>query len=212
MRLLVLGANGIAGFMDFGVGALIICLMSLAFDIHLPEWYLLIGGILALLPDSDIILPIIEGNQSEIGDHHQTLAHRPIIMLSLVMMMGILVGGLFWTTTAATCVFWHYVHDTRGFGGGGIAWGWPFFEKYWSPLYGAEEPSRTPPDHQELLGEIWLRPSRLALCEITIGMISLMIAMRLASVPVVVGGTLLFLIFLGMVLVWIGYWLLKTKS
>lgn len=203
MRVLIFCANGIAAFMDFGVGALIISLMTLAFDVPLPPWYLLVGGTLALLPDFDIVLPIIEGENIK-SDHHQTLAHRPIVLLPLVTTIGFLIGGWFWAVTAAVCVFWHYVHDTKGFGGAGISWFWPCSQKYWSPLYGAEEP-QTPLGHHAMLRELWLRPSSFALCEIAIGLISLAIALHLASVSVLASGALLFLILLGIALVWISY-------
>ena len=88
-----------AAFMDFGVGTLITALIALAFGIELPVWGYLIGGVLGFLPDFDVIWPTLIQDRPN-GDHHQTLMHRPIILLPVVAVAGWLIGGTFWSMTA----------------------------------------------------------------------------------------------------------------
>lgn len=151
--------------------------MALAFGIELPLWAYLIGGILGFLPDFDVIWPILIQDRPN-GDHHQTLMHRPIFLLPIVAVTGWLVGGFFWSTTATLCVFWHYLHDTPEFGGGGLAWFWPFSQKYWSILKGGISPERSimamsESEHRKWLEEKWLQPSKISFREIGLGAWSL---------------------------------------
>lgn len=172
-KLLKLCGNAMAAIMDFGVGALITALIGMMFGIDLSIWAYLVGGILGFLPDFDIIWPILIQDRPN-GDHHQTLMHRPIILLPIVALVGWLLGGAFWSVTATLCVFWHYLHDTPEFGGGGVAWFWPFSRNYWSILKGAISPERSlmamsEAGHKQWLKEKWLRPSTISIREIEIG-------------------------------------------
>jgi hypothetical protein len=137
--------NALAGYMDFGLGALIATVVSLWWNVAPEWWYLLIGAFFALLPDLDVVVTILAGKPSNI-DHHQTLLHRPTFMLPLVALILFISAGAFWSTLATLCLLWHYLHDTKGLSEGGVAWFWPVSKKYWS-LTGGYMPHHIIPDH-----------------------------------------------------------------
>ena len=174
-----LAANGMAAFMDFGVGVLITAVGGYLFGVELHLLHLCIGGFLAFLPDLLDVAPVLLAGGEPVGDHHQTIVHRPLVMLPLVVLSGwiadqYLGSSFFWTLIASTCVFYHYVHDMPEFGGGGIAWLWPFSSKYWSFRYSGVEPSASPPmEHAEWIHTHWYRPTAVSIRETGIGTITL---------------------------------------
>ncbi len=184
-RLLKLCGNAMAAFMDFGVGTFITALLGLAFGLELPAWAYLVGGVLGFLPDFDVIWSILYRGHPQ-GDHHQTLMHRPIVILPITAIAGWLLGGAFWSATATACVFWHYLHDTPEFGGGGVAWFWPFSKKYWSFRNEWISPERSvmansETDHKSWIEETWLKPSAISCREIEVGAISIGIASTISE-------------------------------
>ena len=67
------------------------------------------GGLLAVLPDLDVLYAIMRGRETE-GDHHQNLTHRPLIMVPLLSFMAYLVGGAIWGIVAMLFFIFHYLH------------------------------------------------------------------------------------------------------
>ena len=49
-------ATGMAAFLDFSMGALIVFTAGSATGVEIQVWHIAMGGILALLPDFDLIV------------------------------------------------------------------------------------------------------------------------------------------------------------
>ncbi len=170
--------NALAGFEDFGVGAFIVSILAIMWRLEAPLWVLAIGGILALLPDFDLIIPILR--RSVVGNHHMTLMHRPLFLVPVATAICFVLGGTFLSAAAFLCVLWHFVHDSPETGGGGIAWLWPMSHKMFS-LRGKEiHPHGS--DHAHYLKTSWARPNARSAREIAIGSVCL-IAALLLSMP-----------------------------
>ena len=111
------------------------------------------------------------------GDHHQFITHRPVFGIVLSSALGFLFGGTFWAMIAPLCIVWHYLHDTEGFGGGGIAWLWPFSKFYYSPFRVVLPEKSLMAENQgkleEWLETTWLAPSKTSVVEIAIGSVML---------------------------------------
>jgi hypothetical protein len=140
------------------------------------------GGVLALLPDFDLVWPIVRQlltGQNIAGNHHETLMHRPIALVPAATVIAYLIGGPYWALTACACVLWHYVHDTKGMGGGGVAWLWPYSGDYWSPAGFAKS---TPADveHDAWIEKHWMRLSATSARELGVGLIALVAAIFIA--------------------------------
>lgn len=160
-------ANLLAGFMDFGVGALIAAAVFAAGG-SAAWWQLLAGGFFALLPDMDNIWPILRGRVEK--DHHATVMHMPLLVLPLVAIAAFILGGALWGATALLCVLWHYVHDTPPLGGG-IRWLWPL----------GDEKMREQPYHELWIQKNWMRMSRMMVFEVGTGLAALVAAILIAS-------------------------------
>jgi len=131
MKTIRLLGYGMAMIFDVSVGMLITLLASEAFGANLSIQNCLIGGMLSIAPDVDILYMFIRKGKVY-TDHHQFITHRPVFGITIAVLIGWVGGGINWSITATACVFWHYLHDTYGFGGGGIAWLWPFSKYYLS--------------------------------------------------------------------------------
>lgn len=131
MKTIRLLGYGMAMMLDIAVGMFIILLASKIIGINLSIQNCLIGGMLGISPDVDILYMFIRKGKVY-TDHHQFISHRPIVGIALVTLIGWVISGIDWSITAAACVLWHYIHDTYGFGGGGIAWLWPVSGSYLS--------------------------------------------------------------------------------
>ena len=122
---------GLAGILDLAVGTLVIHLLSTVHGYPLAWWQYVIGACLGASPDIDLFLAFFRKNASA---HHEYLTHRPVVGIPFAVAIGWVLGGDFWAIAAGIGVCWHYLHDTDGFlglNGGGIAWCWPFSQKYW---------------------------------------------------------------------------------
>ncbi len=184
MKLLFLAGNILAGFLDFAIGIFVVAMLSSVWGIELSPWVLVVGGIAAVLPDFDVIWFLVSKGKPS-GDHHQSIFHRPLVMIPVVGLLALIAGGDFWCAAISVCLFWHYLHDTRGFGGGGIAWFWPFSRKYWS-LTGGQEPessimATSESGHVEWINTVWLRPSRICVRHTVTGSLLLGIALSLVT-------------------------------
>ncbi|TSC89816.1 MAG: hypothetical protein G01um10143_306 [Parcubacteria group bacterium Gr01-1014_3] len=160
--------NGMAAALDLSMGIFIVFLASKVAGREIAVSALVIGAILAVLPDFDVIFMFL-GRGKVYGDHHQMWPHRPAIVIPVVVLLGWFLGGVFWGIVGGACVFWHYIHDTRGFGGGGIAWFWPLSKKYYS-LKGAEDPkdslmAQSEGNHESYIEKEVLGPSTRFLIE-----------------------------------------------
>jgi hypothetical protein len=165
--------NALAGYLDLCVGAMIAALTAHFFGAEALWWRLGIGSILAVLPDFDIMFSILAAQKVD-SAHHRSPLHRPLLVLPLVGLAAYALGGDYWEATALLCVCWHYIHDTRGFGGGGIMWAWPVSKKYWS-LSGAH--ALIHGDHEKWIEEKWMRPSTLSIGEVLLGTLALAVAL-----------------------------------
>ena len=164
--------SAMAAFLDWSVGMFVVYIGSLLFDFDpsIPRY--VVGGLLALAPDFDVLYALAKkGMPSDM--HHEILTHRPLVILPVATLVGFGVGGAFWATIVFLCLLCHYLHDTEGLGGGGIAWFWPFSRKYFSPITGAVEPEHSL--QAEWSGRadewfsLWFRPSALSVREIGLG-------------------------------------------
>ncbi len=172
-------ANGMAGFQDLCVGALVAAAVwrlaeYLHFHESVPWWYILIGSIFALAPDFDVIKDILSKTHITY-DHHTTYFHRPIkfmpTTLSLVAVVGTFGVGfektMVWEVLAIICLLWHYLHDYP-LGDGYLNWFYPF------------TPDKLiPNDHDVWLQEKWCKPSERSVEEIVVGIVCLTIALVL---------------------------------
>lgn len=175
MRILL--ANALAGSLDLSMGALIAAATLSSFGVEPQLWHLALGGVLAVLPDFDIVLPILMGREVK-GNHHTTLMHRPVLIIPAAALAAYLLGGHAWVMVAFLCVSWHYLHDTPPLSQGGIAWLWPLDRRYWS-VWGAQEPRMGHANHNEWLKQNWMRPSRLSITEIGAGLLALALAISI---------------------------------
>lgn len=158
-RILFATATGMAAFLDATVGMLIVHAVAQLMGVEIPIWYLLVGSILALLPDFDLVLKALsawqQGNNLR-GDHRSTIMHIPIVMLPCYTFAAWVLGGQFWAVTTFLCLFYHYVHDSRIFSVGDVDWFWTGRELPWM---------ETP----EWLKQYWLRPTKTSALELLIG-------------------------------------------
>lgn len=160
-----------AGSLDVGVGMLIAASLSFAYGLEAhPPYVLVFGALFALLPDFDIVLPILKGNIE--GNHRLTLFHAPLLTLGIVAFFGAIgsfyAGNIFWLVCPLVCVLWHYIHDTEGWflGNGAIAWAWP----YRKTTYTFKGPTILEEgSHDEWLTTNWLKPASLSIKELGLG-------------------------------------------
>jgi hypothetical protein len=197
-RILFLCANMLAAFFDLTAGACIAAIVAMNFGVELLPAQLIFGSIFAVLPDFDLFIPILSDTFR--GDHHTTLFHRPLIMLPVSILIAGLIGGSLWAVIAGLCVFSHFLHDTRDFGGGGIAWFWPFSKKYWS-LRGGENGERVN-IHRRWIHKNWLQPSVLSVIECVCGCVLLAITSYIVKGSLLLSVVIFFVLFSGIGIFW----------
>lgn len=162
--------------MDLAVGALIVSMIGFYTGNELPLWMYLVGALLAVVPDVDLLADIFKAKDLKGWDHHQTPTHRPVIMLPAFTLLGALVGVLLgniflYAGIFFLCVFWHYIHDTKELGGGGIAWFWPYSKKYWS-FTSSQNPEEIDLWNIESYS-LWIHPRALSVRELSITAVTL---------------------------------------
>lgn len=181
-RLLVFVAMGMTAFLDFSVGCFIATVIALAMNVPIQWWHLPLGGILALLPDFDILAPIARKffiDEPITGNHREaTLLHRPLVILPTVTLVAWAIGGEYWAVTAFLCVIAHYVHDARETGSDGLAWFWPISKKYWW-IGGSFEPRYN--EIEEWLERTWLQPSVRSIVETGISAVAILFAIGITT-------------------------------
>ena len=177
-KLAILVANGLAAVMDFGVGALIAVLLLQLFSLPVTPLALLLGGTLALLPDFDVVPSILLG-RNVYFDHHQTLLHRPLLVLFIIGLVSYFLGGEVWLYISLACLVYHYFHDTGYFSlVTGIAWLWPFSPRpvSWWGFY-----DQIPSDHHVWLKRFWFQPTLKSVTELSTGVAALAGAILIAG-------------------------------
>jgi len=174
-RLHLLFANALPAILDFGVGALLAVSVTHWLGGEMQVWTWLLGGVLALVPDFDVIPSVLRG-QSTPFDHHQTLFHRPVITISFASVLCYLLLGSNWALIAVACVTWHFLHDTGWLKRNtGIAWLWPLSDKFLS-WYGLYE-IQAHVEHHVWLRRYWTQPTLVSVVEITVGLGALSLAL-----------------------------------
>ena len=182
---LFISAIGMMLFADACIGALVVALVGRSWNIWGHMWPLTalgmitLGSVLALLPDLDIAYPLLKGKHDDLHEHHTMLMHRPLLVLPAVtglawLVSDFLIGHHLWTVVAFTCIAWHFVHDTYGFGGAGLEWFWPLSKREWSPF--GQPTANLHVTLAEWLPS-WYKPSPLSFREIVIGSAALSLAM-----------------------------------
>ena len=204
----ILAGNALAAFMDFGIGTAIATFVAQTYGVPLPWYLVFLGGILSLVPDFDLVLSVLLG-VSPAFDHHQTPFHRPLLVLPIVAVLAYLLGGEMWFLITFICVFGHYLHDTNFISTEyGIAWFWPFSQKYWS-VFGSFTPDPfVSGSHYVWLRKNWLRPSCMSLREISIGLVGVSISLWYLALPTPLIAGLLF----GFIISIIGVWSIQNKA
>lgn len=197
---------GMTMFLDIAFGVCIAALTAYALHVDIAMWQLPIGAFLALLPDFDIALPLLRRAYKGLEEHKTSLMHRPFIVIPLATLIAWWLGGNFWAIVACACVFVHFVHDTKGFGDGGLEWFWPLSKREWS-LTGVEDPQPKPPLEEWIYGR-WLVPTKLSVLEIVLGSIALGIGIDLTIGPPV-GAMLAAIACFGAVVMWVTHHLVK---
>lgn len=177
-RALILVGDFLAGLLDLCMGALIASATLSTLGYEVLPWHLALGAVLAVLPDFDIILPILT-DQKGIENHHTTIMHRPLFLIPLAALVAYALGGAAWALLASLCVAWHFVHDTPPLSPSGIAWVWPLSEKFLS-IYGARDPRVGTMLHDEWVQTYWLRPTVRSVSEIGAGLVALVLAVAIA--------------------------------
>ena len=163
IRILFLAAIGMAAFLDFSTGALIVFTLGLASGVNVPLWQVGVGGVLALLPDFDILTQALASrlmDRHSTGDHRATVMHAPLIMLPACTFLGWFFRGPFWATATFLCLLYHYVHDSRVFSVGDIDWLWPLTNRKLPWM-----------DTKEWLQKYWLHPTKTSVTECFVGVV-----------------------------------------
>lgn len=117
-----------AMLLDISAGAFTVLVagMAVGYEVSIIECG--IGSLFALSPDIDCAWQFLRGRHAR-NDHHQYITHRPIFGVSVALLLGgaygVATGMWLWCAVAPLLVLWHYLHDTEGFLGRGIAWLWP---------------------------------------------------------------------------------------
>ncbi len=196
-----------ATFMDFGVGTFLGVVVAHATGVDIPLWYLPLTGILALVPDLDIAFKLLRTRTIADGEnHHESLMHRPILMVPAVSIALWVICGSYWGIVGLLCLTWHYIHDSL-LGIGGFPLFWPVSCKYLS-WRGLHEPSFM--HHEEWTERYWRIPSYLAVWEVSIGSLALAAAITMQTGLLLLGIAIFCTFFLGAWIVWLMHGILRV--
>lgn len=112
------------GFLDLVTGAFIAHLLHLAFyDIHPPLGMYILGAILGVLPDFDLLLTVFRRRELDLK-HRNTIFHQPLLLAAIPGIIFTFISP-FWALLWALPLLWHYLHDTIG-ESMGVQWLYPF--------------------------------------------------------------------------------------
>lgn len=187
--------RGMAAYADYGSAIFVVGVMAALAAKYLVWWEVFLSGFLQLIPDSDMVLPLLRDDYKEMTQHHSTLMHRPLLILPLSGIVAYMIGGAFWAVATLICVSLHYFHDKSPIGDSDLYLLWPLPRRWTgyedSPQY----------EGHQWLKDRWIRPSRFALTELTVGSIGLLIGLSVTlGWEVAVGFVML--CWVGFILVW----------
>jgi hypothetical protein len=210
-KIFYLKANLLAGFPDMAAGTLTAILIAFLMDHPISTGGSILeafawGAFWLVSPDLDIVLPILRRGftgRPFAFDHHQTWLHWPVVMLPFAAIVTFFFFGPFWGVVACVNLCLHYVHDAV-YMEDGVRWFFRLTRRSASRLRSKDAP-KTP---DEWIEANWLRPSRLSIYEILIGMSSLSVAAALASGNTVIGLIIFNVCWIGTTLFWWSYALL----
>ncbi len=174
-------ASGFAATLDMVLGIAIVHFSAYAWSCDLGFFHYALGVVLGVVPDFDIIHTMLAERKQSLVDHHDFLTHRPAVMVPIAALAGYVFGGQFWAFVFAGILFVHYLHDTRGLSGGGIAWLWPLDSRHIGVsrlgiiITEPREASALWPNHNAWLDNEYLTPSRRSLVELSFSSILLSI-------------------------------------
>lgn len=112
------------GFLDLVAGAFIAHLLHLTFyGIHAPLGIYVLGAVMGVLPDFDLLLTIFRKRELDL-QHRNTVFHQPLLSAAIP---GVILAFIspFWALLWALPLLWHYLHDTIG-ESMGVQWLYPF--------------------------------------------------------------------------------------
>ncbi len=166
-----MAVNAMVAFLDFAVGVFIAAMVYQSAGLTAPILALIVGGILALVPDFDIVPTLLRGEVADF-DHRQTIFHRPLLMIPVVTYIAFLFGGELWLLIGFLAITWHFIHDTDLSGRGlhGVGWLWPLSRCHWS-WYGPHSVIET--THDQFIKQYWAKPTLHSMTEIGLGTVLL---------------------------------------
>ena len=130
---------GLSLFMDTGTGVIAVHTVSAVFGRSI-EWYdYLIGIFFAVMPDSDMFIPLIvefTGGDESDSSHKALPTHYPLFMVPFIGGLALLVSPLFYGSLVVTCLLAHFFHDSwqSQENGPGVRWLAPFGKRYYQLL------------------------------------------------------------------------------
>lgn len=211
MKLLRLVGNFFFALLDISMGAFVACNIGNLSGQKFDVCNLFIGSFLATVPDVDVVYMFIR-KKKVYTNHHEFITHRPMIVIPATTIICWVIGGKIWGLIGVITITWHYLHDTDGLGGGGIAWLWPFSRKYFSPK-GVTSPDKSVMnlEHNSVLAIQILRPSTKIITETLLSTFFLVYALsntvNWATAIIVVA-----LIWLCLITCWIAFFFQKRLT
>jgi hypothetical protein len=171
--------------LDIALGILLSLGVAEYFSIEATPLLIAFGIAAALLPDIDIITIPLLGKW-----YHRTYTHYPLLYLPLIVLSFLLFPTPY-AVLFTLCILMHFIHDSIGIGWWGIAWLWPFSQRRflffpekerrdqlggknsWIPE--EEPPPRDPIDQGRWIAHFYLRPSKVAVIEYGVLLLSLIV-------------------------------------
>ena len=206
-KVFYLGANGLAAFQDLATGALFAVLLGRLEGVPLEWWYVAGGAFLMVLPDFDLIYPLLRrvltGRHID-SDHHESVFHWPLFMLPVVTVTAWTLGGSYWGLLAFFCLFFHYIHDgSNRQPEDRILWFFRIRPRYWSARDQTDPAKKL--NHDQWIQYKWLQPSDLSIREVTIGSIACGLATVLLTTQILPALLIMFIAWAGVITFWKTY-------
>ena len=163
--------NALAGYLDFCMGVLIAAACATLMGQTPTLLLLLWGALFALLPDIDLLWPILRGRVRRDYNHRFSPMHMPPLVLGLVFAVLLCAFGpsSVWTIVALLGLLWHYAHDMPE----GLVWFPPFTH--------LSTGVPRPVDHDKWLERTWCSFSLRGMSEVAGGTLLLVVPFMLTS-------------------------------
>lgn len=160
--------------LDFCLGGTLCALTFRLFGEQATWYQVIIGGLLALVPDLDVFL--IKTKKYQHYYHHYSPFHYPLLMLPIGFVASCLIMGLIWGTVTFVALLAHLIHDICAKLGGVVIF-WPFSNKLIN-ICGAFNPGQAPVDEfmrqhgsdatDHWTKKYWYKPSKTSITEIVL--------------------------------------------